>query len=44
MFVIDFAEVHESALKNATDILTKAGKINGKNVEPFSVQTFLNGS
>ncbi|KAI9760562.1 MAG: hypothetical protein M1835_000147 [Candelina submexicana] len=40
----NFAHFHEEALKNATDILTKADKIKGKNVDPYSVQTFLNGS
>lgn len=40
----DFARFHEVALKNATDILTKADKIKGKNVDPYSVQTFLTGS
>lgn len=40
----DFARFHEVALKNATDILTKADKIKGKNVDPYSVQIFLTGS
>ncbi|KAG8526302.1 uncharacterized protein KY384_000295 [Bacidia gigantensis] len=38
----NFAKFHEEALKNATDILTKSNKIKGKNVDPFSIQTFLN--
>ncbi|KAI9720522.1 MAG: hypothetical protein M1835_004030, partial [Candelina submexicana] len=40
----NFAHFHEEALKNATDILTKADKVKGKNVDSYSVQTFLNGS
>ncbi|KAL8786290.1 MAG: hypothetical protein Q9213_002885 [Squamulea squamosa] len=36
----NFARFHESALKNATDILTKADKIKGRNVDPYSIQTF----
>ncbi|KAL8998277.1 MAG: hypothetical protein Q9188_006142 [Gyalolechia gomerana] len=40
----NFARFHEEALKNATDILTKADKIKGQNVDPYSVQDFLTGS
>ncbi|KAL8846243.1 MAG: hypothetical protein Q9221_008656 [Calogaya cf. arnoldii] len=40
----NFARFHEVALKNATDILTKADKIKGQNVDPYSVQVFSTGS
>ncbi|KAL8726100.1 MAG: hypothetical protein Q9166_006937 [cf. Caloplaca sp. 2 TL-2023] len=42
-FPRNFALFHEKALQNATDILTKADKIKGQNVDPYSVQTFSTG-
>ncbi|KAL8768138.1 MAG: hypothetical protein Q9209_005529 [Squamulea sp. 1 TL-2023] len=36
----NFARFHEVALLNATDILTKAGKIKGQNFDPYSIQSF----
>ncbi|KAI0197592.1 hypothetical protein F4808DRAFT_463632 [Astrocystis sublimbata] len=36
----DFAEFHESAMKNVTEVLKSQGKIKGVNVDPVSAQAF----
>ena len=41
----DYAQYHEDALKNAANILEKAGQIKGPQKEPYSFQSFeVNGA
>lgn len=36
----DYAEFHEAALTNATEVLQAQGKVLGTNLDPVSIQDF----